>query len=476
MTDVIIIGAGVTGAAVARYLSRYKADICVLERESDVCAGTTKANSAIVHAGHDAKPGTLKARFNIEGSEMMEDLSRELDIPYKRNGSLVVCHKGQDASGLNKLLEKGKANGVKDLRIIEKEELHRLEPSLSDDCESALFAPTGAIICPFTLNIALAENACTNGVRFYFNCEVTDVIFTGDHYKVTTGRGVFEAKAVVNAAGVYADVINNMVSEKKYHITPRKGQYLLLDRNTSPVSHTIFSLPTKMGKGVLVTPTVHGNTLIGPTAEDIPDKEDTSTTSNSLDYIRKSAAAAVDGIPFHEVITSFAGLRAHEDGGDFVIGEAADKPLFFNALGIESPGLTSAPAIGKYLSDLISERLGLPENPEYDPDREGIVDPSSLSVEERNELIKRDPSYGQIICRCEMISEGEIKSAINRPLGARTLDGIKIRTRAGMGRCQAGFCTPKVMEILEKEAPMSIFDVTKSGGESHIVSGYNKRV
>lgn len=477
MYDVAIIGAGVTGSAIARYLARYQVKACVIEREEDVCDGTSKANSAIVHAGFDAKPGSLKAKMNVRGSEMMEALSKELDFPYKKNGSLVVATKDQDASKLDALKEQGEENGVKGIRILEEKELKEMEPNLADDVVKALYAPTGAIVCPFNLTIALAENAADNGVEFFLNTTVEKVERDGDHYRIETDGKTFEAKAVVNAAGVYADAINNMVSVKKYHIVPRRGQYELLDKTAgNHVSHTIFQLPSKMGKGVLVTPTVHGNLLVGPTAEDIDNKEGVNTTAEGLNSLGKTAALSVKNVPLREVITSFAGLRAHEDGGDFVIGEAEDAPNFFNALGIESPGLSSAPAIGEYLADLVAKKLGLEKNPDFNGTRKGIVDPSTMTIEERNELIKKNPAYGQIICRCEMITEGQILDAIHRTLGARSLDGVKRRTRAGMGRCQAGFCSPRTMEILEREVPMSAFDVTKSGGKSKIVIGYNKRV
>ncbi|MDD6351282.1 MAG: NAD(P)/FAD-dependent oxidoreductase [Lachnospiraceae bacterium] len=477
MYDVAIIGAGVTGSAIARYLSRYQVKACVIEREEDVCDGTSKANSAIVHAGFDAHPGSLKAKMNVRGSEMMEDLSKELDFPYDRNGSLVVATKDQDASLLDKLAEQGRENGVKDIRILDEKELKEMEPNLADDVVKALYAPTGAIVCPFNLTIALAENAADNGVEFFLNTTVEKVERDGDHYRIETDGKVIEAKAVVNAAGVYADAINNMVSTHKYHIIPRRGQYKLLDKTAGKhVRRTIFQLPSKMGKGVLVSPTVHGNLIVGPTAEDIDDKEGINTTSEGLDSLSRTAALSVKNVPLYEVITSFAGLRAHEEGGDFVLGEAEDAPNFFNALGIESPGLSSAPAIGEYLSDLVAEKLGLEKNPNFNGKRKGILDPSKLSMEERNELIKKNPAYGQIICRCEMITEGQILDAIHRTLGARSLDGVKRRTRAGMGRCQAGFCSPRTMEILEREVPMSAFDVTKTGGKSKLVIGYNKRV
>lgn len=477
MYDVAIVGAGVTGSAIARELAKYKVNACVIERDEDVCNGTSKANSAIVHAGFDATPGTWKAKLNVRGNEMMDQLSKDLDFPFKRNGSLVVCTKDQDPALLDALLEKGKQNGVPDLRILDREELLAMEPNLADDVVKALYAPTGAIVCPFHLTMALAENAADNGVEFFLNTEVTEISKADDHYIIKTNKDTFEAKAVVNAAGVYADKFNNMVSEHKLEIVARRGQYMLLDKDAgSHVSHTIFQLPSKMGKGVLVTPTVHGNLLVGPTAEDIDDKEGINTTAEGLASLGATCSQSVKNVPLRQVITSFAGLRAHEVNGDFVIGEAEDAKGFFNAAGIESPGLSSAPAIGEVIAKMVADYLSLATNPEFNGIRKGILNPANLSVEERNELIKKQPAYGNIICRCEMITEGEILDAIHRTLGARSLDAVKRRTRAGMGRCQAGFCSPKTMEILEREVPMSMFDVTKNGPDAKIVYGYNKKI
>ena len=476
MYDVAIVGAGVVGSAIARELAKFKVSACVIEKDEDVCNGTSKANSAIVHAGFDAKPGTLKAKLNVRGNEMMDELSKELDFPFKRNGSLVVCTKDQDPALLDELVEKAKANGV-EVQILERDELIKMEPNLADDVVKALYAPTGAIVCPFHLTMALAENAADNGVEFFLNTEVTRIEKKDDHYVISTDKDTIEAKTVVNAAGVYADKFNNMVSEHKLEIIARRGQYMLLDKDAgSHVSRTIFQLPSKMGKGVLVTPTVHGNLLVGPTAEDIDDKEGVNTTAEGLGSLAATSAQSVKNVPMRQVITSFAGLRAHEVNGDFVIGEAEDAPGFFNAAGIESPGLSSAPAIGEMVASQVAEKLGLEKNPNFNGKRKGILNPATLSIEERNELIKKQPAYGNIICRCEMVTEGEILDAIHRTLGARSLDGVKRRTRAGMGRCQAGFCSPKTMEILEREVPMSMFDVTKNGKDAKIVFGYNKKI
>ncbi|MGN1023223.1 MAG: NAD(P)/FAD-dependent oxidoreductase [Lachnospiraceae bacterium] len=476
MYDVVIIGAGVSGSATARELSRYDASICVLEKEEDVCCGTSKANSAIIHAGYDCEPGSLMAKLNVEGNAMMTELSRDLDIPFQRIGSLVVCTDPDTREGLEKLLEKGRKNGVPDLRIVERDELVQMEPNISDQAVAALYAPSAGIVCPFELNIAMAENANVNGVEFRFNTEVTRIQKTGDHFEIETNNGTVLSKCVVNAAGVYADVFHNMISKEPIHITPRKGEYYLLDKSAgNHVRHTVFMLPTKMGKGVLVTPTVHGNLLVGPTATDQEDREGTNTTRQGLDEVAAKAALTVKDVPLRSVITSFAGLRAHEDHHEFIIREAPDCDGWIDVAGIESPGLTSSPAIGKMAAGIVAKKYGFAKKEHFVATRKGVVKPGKLSLEERNELIRKNPAYGTIICRCETVSEGEILDAIRRPLGAKSLDGVKRRTRAGMGRCQAGFCSPRVMEILAREVPgITMRNVTKAGGASRLIVGLDK--
>lgn len=470
--DVVVIGGGVIGCAVARELSRYQVKACVVEREEDVCSGTSKANSAIVHGGFDAEPGSLKAKFNILGSQMMEELSKELDFDYKRNGSLVLCFAEEDKPALEALYEKGVKNGVKGMSIISGDEVRKREPNIEDTVVAALDVPSGGIVCPFGLTIALAENACDNGVEFQFLTEVETIEKEAEGYVLKTSKGEIHTACVVNAAGVYSDQIHNFVSEKKLHITARKGDYCLLDKEAgSLVSHTIFQLPTKMGKGVLVSPTVHGNLLTGPTATDIENKEQTTTAAEELDSLMSRASLSVKGIPFRQVITSFAGLRAHEDGDDFVIGEISDAPGFFDAAGIESPGLSSAPAIGQWLAEKVAEKLNAKKKEDWNGTRKGIVRPELLSKEERAELIRKNPAYGTIICRCESVSEGEIVDAITRTLGAKSLDGIKRRVRQGMGRCQAGFCTPRTMEILSRELGIRMEEVCKNAPGSEMLTG-----
>ena len=464
MKDVIIIGAGVSGCAIARELSRYQLDICVLERESDICEGTSKANSGIVHGGFDAKPGTLKAKLNVLGNSMMDEMSKKLDFEFKRNGSMVVCQNEMGIPALEKLLEQGKENGVKGMKILKREQALELEPNLADGVYAVLYIPSGGIVCPFGMNIAYAENAAQNGVEFKLGTEVQLIERVGQDYRIQTNQGVFDTKYVINAAGVYADVFHNMVSELKIHIMPRRGDYCLLDKTAGDlVRHTVFQLPNEKGKGVLVTPTIHGNLLLGPTAIDIEDKEATATTAKGLQEVLEKCTKSVKNIPFKQVITSFAGLRAHEEHGEFIIGEVEDAKGFIDVAGIESPGLTSAPAIGIYVRDILAEKMELKEKEIFVEERKGIVRFLDLPKEEQNRLLQKNQAYGQIVCRCEQITEGEILDAIHRPLGATTLDGVKRRTRAGMGRCQAGFCTPKVMEILARELHLELKDIRKNG-------------
>lgn len=476
--DVIVIGAGVTGAAVARELSRYQTEVCVLEKEEDVCCGTSKANSAIIHAGYDCEPGSNMAKMNVRGNEMMDQLCKDLDIPFKRNGSLVVCIHEELLPGLKDLYDRGVKNGVPGMKLLTREEALEMEPNISDDVKGALYAETAGIICPFKLNIAMAENANVNDVDFRFNTRVEKLERKEDGlWHIRTNNGEYTAKYVVNAAGVYADVFHNMVSSQKINIIERRGEYYLLDRTVGDhVSHTIFPQPTKYGKGILVAPTVHGNLLVGPTAIDQEDKDATNTTQFGLNEISAKASENVKNLPLRSVITSFSGLRAHEDHHEFILGEVKDAPGFIDCAGIESPGLTSSPAIGEYIANLLRDKMGLTEKENWIGTRKDILDPKKLTLEERNELIKKEPAYGQIICRCESVTEGEILDAIRRPLGARSLDGVKRRTRAGMGRCQSGFCSPRVMDILSRELGLPLTEITKSGGKSNIVLEHSKEV
>ncbi|MCR4807467.1 MAG: NAD(P)/FAD-dependent oxidoreductase [Lachnospiraceae bacterium] len=484
--DVIIIGAGVTGSAIARELSRFKLRVAVLDRNSDIGEGTSKANSGIVHAGFDAKPGTLKARLNVEGSRMMPDLARSLGIPFMRNGSMVVALTDEDIPHMQELYERGIENGVEGLRILSREEALEMEPNLSDDCKGALFAPTGGIVCPFRLTSAMAESACVNGVEFDLLTEVTDIKRTDEGYLIEAVKKdefdeakdkkvTYTTTCIVNAAGVYADVFHNMMSDDKLTITPRKGEYCLLDVTAGRhVGRTVFRMPSKMGKGILVSPTIHGNLLVGPTATDLDDKEGSFTTKEGLDLVNTPGASAVKDLPMKEVITSFAGLRPHGDKGDFVIGEIKGAPGFIDAAAIESPGLTASPAIGVMVAGIIKDILKPQPNDNFNGELKPFTYMKLLPPEEQKKLIEKDPAYGNIICRCASVSEGEILETIRRPLGARTLDAVKRRTGANMGRCQGGFCYPKVMEILSRELDIPLEKITKKGRGSEILTGQIK--
>ena len=477
MKDVIIIGGGVVGCSVARELSRFDADILLLERGNDVSVGTSKANSGIVHGGYDAKTGTLKAKFNVAGNAMFDALARELDFPFKRNGSMVLCFDKADIGKLLELKEQGVKNGVQRLYVLEGyEAVKAIEPYVSENVVAALVVPNGGIVSPYEMTIAYAENAATNGVEFRFGSEVTAIDRIDGGLQVTCADGfTAQAKYVVNAAGVYADVINNMISPDKMHITARKGDYELLDKTCGYMaSHTLFQMPTKMGKGVLVTPTCHGNILVGPTATDVTDKDDVATTPEELASVFDRALLTMPSLNRRNIITQFSGLRAHPDTDDFVIGESAAVKGLYNVAGIESPGLSSAPAIAVHVAEEIAQKLSLGKNVNFVAERKGIPHFATLSDEERQKLVAENPLYGRIVCRCETVTEGEIVEAIRRKPGAVDMDGVKRRTRQGMGRCQAGFCTPRVMEILSRELGVPMTEVTKRGGNSQFVIGRTK--
>ena len=473
MKDVIVIGGGVVGCSVARELSRYTADILVLERGNDVSVGTSKANSGIVHGGYDAKPRTLKARYNVAGNAMFDRLSAELDFPFRRNGSMVLCFDENDIGKLEALQAQGVQNGVQGMYIVRGDAVRAMEPHVSEQAVAALVIPSGGIVSPYEMTIAYAENAATNGVKFRFGSQVVALTKVDGGIEVRCADGYTDvARYVVNAAGVYADEINNMISSVRLHITARKGDYELMDKTCGYLAdHTLFQLPTVMGKGVLVTPTCHGNILVGPTATDVVDKDDVATTADELADAFNRALLTVPTLSRRNIITQFSGLRAHPDGDDFVIGEAPDVAGLYNIVGIESPGLSSAPAIATHVAEEIAAKLHLAHNDKFVATRKGIPHFATMTDAERDKLIAANPLYGKVVCRCETVTEGEIVEAIRRVPGAVDLDGVKRRTRAGMGRCQAGFCTPRVMELLARELGVDMTEVTKRGGTSQIVVG-----
>lgn len=470
--EIVIIGAGVVGCAVARELSRYDAKITVLEREHDVACGTSKANSGVVHAGFDAKPGSLKARYNVLGNAMFDALSAELGFSFKRNGAYVLCFSKEDEPVLERLLEQGAKNGVKQLEIHTGDQIRKKEKFVSDKVTAGLWAPTSGIVSPYGMTIAYAENACVNGVEFCFDKSVVGMRYDGAHTVVECADGShYAADLVVNCAGVHGDGVNNLICSDKLHIVARKGEYMLLDKTASHVANaTLFQLPTKMGKGILVVPTVAGNVMLGPTAVDVEDKDCTDTTAEGLEEAFDKACLTVPSLGKKAVITQFTGLRAHLTTGDFEIGFAPCKGLY-NVVGIESPGLTASPAIAVAVSEEIAAAYKLDKRDDFVAVRKAPPSFAKMTDDEREKLIEQNPLYGKIVCRCENVTEGEIVDAINRPLGARDMDGVKRRTRAGMGRCQGGFCTPRVMEILARELKCDITEITKNGKGSEIVSG-----
>lgn len=473
MFDAIIIGAGVTGTSVAYQLSKKKGNFLVLEKNEDVCTETSKANSAICHGGYDAKPGTMKAKMNVKGNHMMEEEAKKLSFPYKKIGTLVLCHSEEDMPKLQALYDQGIENGVSGMEIINREQILEMEPNITDDVVAALYAKEAGIVDPFLMNIAFAEVSNINGVDYKFNEKVVKTEKKDDYWLVTTENNTYETKAIVNAAGVYADEIHNQVSDEKFEIKARRGEYLLLDKDTKGfVNHVMFNLPTEKGKGILVTPTIDENTLVGPTSDFIDDKNDRRSTREHIEEVVEKSNHTVKNVPVRMVITSFSGNRAHEVGGDFILKESLDG--FFDCVGIESPGLTSAPAIGEYMANLVNGKLNLEENKDFTYDRKPTPKTSELSLEEHDKLIKKDNRYGKIICRCESITEGEIVDAINRPLGAKTVDGVKRRVRATAGRCQGGFCLPRVMEIIARETGVNYDDVVKNGKDSYYIKGHVK--
>ena len=475
MFDVVVIGAGVVGGLVARELARYELSVAIVEKCSDVALGATRANSAIVHAGYDAKEGSLKAKLNVLGSKMMESVAEELGVKYKRNGSLVVGFNDEDRKTLEGLLERGTKNGVEGLRVIDREEILALEPNIGAGVTVALHAPTGAIICPYELCMAAVGNAMDNGVELKLDFDVKKIEKLNTGYRITSENDTVEAKFVINCAGVFSDEIAKLAGDDSFTVNPRRGEYMLLDRECGElVSHTIFRCPSKMGKGILVSPTVDGNLILGPTAEDIEDKEDTKTTAEGLAKVRAQAGEQVSGINFGKVITSFTGLRSTGSTGDFVINE---RDGFINCAGIESPGLSSSPAIATYVSDILrGAGLEMKKKADFNGRRRPAHYYKELTLDEKNEIIKAHPEFAHVICRCETVTEGEILEAIRTNPKPRDVDGVKRRTRASMGRCQGGFCTPYIIDLLAREMGCDYTDVTKFGGKSYINIGKTKEV
>ena len=468
--DVVVIGAGVVGALISRELSKLNLNVALVERCNDVAMGTTKANSAIVHGGFDALPGTLKAKLNVRGTELMPKVCAELSVPYRNNGSLVLAFSEEELEHVKVLYDRGIQNGVPKLSILNAEEVKSIEPHVSDDVKGALLSASAGIVCPYELTIAATENAVVNGVEFVRNCEVKAIQFENNVFTLETSEGAIQASFVINAAGIHSDDIAKMIGDDSISLVPRKGEYYLLDKSFGYIAdHTLFQCPNAMGKGVLVTPTVDGNLLIGPSALDVEDKEDVDTTPKGLDFILSKAKKTVPTLDVRGAITSFAGMRAHPVTDDFIIGPSKMNPSFINVAGIESPGLSAAPAIAEMVAGILQEKTNATQKADYQGKRQAPVRFRHMTKAEREALIAKNKAYGRIICRCETITEGEILDAIHAPAGARDVDGVKRRTRAGMGRCQGGFCGSKVVEILARELNVPMNEITKFGGDSKIL-------
>lgn len=472
MYDVAIIGSGITGSACAYFLSKYRLKIAVIEKNNDVCCGTTKANSAIIHAGYDPHPETLMAKLNVKGSAMAKEICAKLDVPYNQIGSLVVAFSEEEAKTVEELFERGNANGVPDLKILNREELKEAEPMISDEALCALYAPSAAIVNPWEYGIAMAETAVRNGTEVLLESEVTSIKKENGVFKITAGEKEIEAKYVINAAGVNCDDVHNMIAPPKFKVIPSAGEYYLLDKSEGKrARHVIFQCPNKDGKGVLVSPTVHGNLIVGPNA-DARDKDDTSTKTRCLDFVREKAVKSVPSINFRENIRNFTGVRAATEIDDFIIEFACEG--FLDLAGIKSPGLSAAPAIAELAVKMLDESGLVLEEKESFTDERTHLRFKHLSDEEKNNAVKKNSAYGRVICRCETITEGEIIDALNSPIPPVSLDGIKRRAGTGMGRCQGGFCGPKVLEIMAKYKNEPFEAVLQDNTGSVILTGKTK--
>lgn len=475
MYDVIIIGAGISGATLARELSKYQLKTVILEKEFDVAMEATMANSAIVHSGHDPLPNTLKAKFNLLGNRMFRQMSEELDIPYMACGGMVLATSDEELKLVEDLYDRAIENGLAphEVELLNRTEILKLEPTISDLVIGGLNLPTTAVTFPWEAAIANIENAMDNGTELVLEAKVIG-IEKKDQFIVKTTNGTFEGTIVVNATGMYGTEVANLITNARFETRARRGEYYVIDKDVRVSNRVLYPAPSEKGKGVIITPQYHGNTLLGPTSEFVDFDDVSKTTASGLEYIKTNAQKLVKDIPFHKIVRSFAGGRATSSTGDFVI-EESDVKGFINICGIESPGLTAAPAIAVYVVDeLISKMIDLKRNEEYNPFRKKVIRTFELSNEELNELVKNDKRYAKMICRCEKITEGEIVDSINRNCGARSIVGVKNRSRAGSGRCQGGFCQSEVINILSRELQLDKQEVVYNKSGSEILVGKTK--
>lgn len=475
MLDVVIIGGGICGCSLLYQLSKTTAKVALVEKENDVGVATTKANSAIVHAGYDPEPGTLMARYNVEGNAMIEELCHDLDVLYRKTGSLVIGFDEEDEKTLAELYERGKKNGVPGLQMLQKAELHAIEPGVSEEARYALYAPSAAVVNPWELASAQAEVAVQSGAQVFLSSEVTAVRKLAGGFEVETTTGVLQSRFVVNAAGTHADIVAAMAGDNDFTIAPNKGEYFLLDTTQGElVQHVVFQCPTKEGKGVLVAPTVHGNLIVGPTAQAAP-LDDVATTAEGLAKVQSLALRSVPSINFRENIRNFAGLRAIGSMPDFIVGPSRHVEGLFHIAGIKSPGLTAAPAIAKDMVGILHKTgLHLQKNEKFVSKRK-IVRFKELTGEERQRAIQNNPLYGKVICRCQTITEGEIVDALHRPLPPRSLDAVKRKCGPGMGRCQGGFCGPRVQAIIARELGIAQQEVPQDREGMYVIAGETKQ-
>ena len=472
MYDIVIIGCGIVGAAAAYELSKYELKIAVLEKENDVAVATTKANSAIIHAGYDPKPGTLMAKLNVEGAALAKDIFTALDVPHKQCGALVLAFSAEEITTLEALLQNGTVNGVRGMSILTKAQAHELEPNLSGNVMAALRVPSTMIVSPWEYGLALTETAIKNGAELSLECEVLTIEKTETGYKIQTSQGEIYTRYVINAAGLYADKAN---INDSFKIIPDRGEYFLLDKSEGTrVNHVVFQCPTKVGKGVLVAPTVHGNLIVGPNSVEIEECDDTANTMTGLEFVKAAAQKSVPGIDFRASIRNFAGNRAKTTYGDFIIEEAEGAKGFVNLAGISSPGLSAAPAIAKMAVKILAEcGLELHEKENFINER-SRVRYNELSASEKARIVVNDPAYATVICRCETVTLGEIRDALNSPIPPRSVDAVKRRCGAGTGRCQGGFCGPRVVEILAAHYNCSPTNILQDGAGTHILTSETK--